>query len=291
MLEETNRMDVRWALRLYPRAWRDRYEDEVLALLEERGGTVSTLVDLLFGALDAHLDPVHLADHGSPGARLMYQLRSSSRLAFWAFPLFIFLYFVIIVDEVDIAWDTLRDTNPIAGAASWAMMIGALTAAFTILGAGLFLAASRVRAGGSFGERLRCALPLLAPPLVMVAAFGFHALVPAAPGWNSLSVPPFVFFWLGILALPIVVGRAAARDALSEVDARLLLLAASIVACAMVTQLGGMIVSQLVASAVWPGGNWSLQLVFGLCVLVLPTALAIRAVLRGFSALREARAA
>ncbi len=71
----------------------------------------------------------------------------------------------------------------------------------------------------------------------------------------------------------------------------MLLQAATIVASAMVAQLGGMIVSQLVASAVWPGGNRSPRLVFGLTVLVLPTALAIRAVLRGFGALREARAA
>ena len=46
-------MKVRWVLRLYPRAWRDRYEDEVQALLDQRGASALTLVDLLIGALDA----------------------------------------------------------------------------------------------------------------------------------------------------------------------------------------------------------------------------------------------
>jgi hypothetical protein len=279
-------MDVSWVLRLYPRAWRDRYEEEMLALLEQRPASIVTLFDLLIGALDAHLDPAQLADATVPGARVMYQLRASSRLAFWAFPLFIFLYFVIIVDEVDIAWDTLRDTNPISGAASWAMIIGVLTAAFTVLGTGLFLAALRVRAAGSTSDRILRALPLLAPLLVIAAAFTFHALVPATPGWNVRSVPPFVFFWLSVLALPIIVGRALARDALSEAEGRLLLLAATIVTCAMVAQLGGMMVSQLVASVLWPGGNWSFRLVFGLAMLVLPTLLAVRFVLRGFGALQ-----
>jgi hypothetical protein len=91
--------------------------------------------------------------------------------------------------------------------------------------------------------------------------------------------------------LPIVVGRGAARDALSEIDARLLLLAAPIVACAMVAEFGGMLVSQLVASTEWPGGNWSIQLVVGLIVLVFPTALAVRSVARGYSALHAARPA
>lgn len=44
-------------LRLYPKRWRDRYADEVGALLESRRMSVSGVVDLLLGALDAHLHP------------------------------------------------------------------------------------------------------------------------------------------------------------------------------------------------------------------------------------------
>jgi len=44
-------------VRLYPRAWRDRYEEEFLALLAERPPTLGDLVDTVRGAVDAHLNP------------------------------------------------------------------------------------------------------------------------------------------------------------------------------------------------------------------------------------------
>ncbi|GHO66953.1 hypothetical protein KSC_058450 [Ktedonobacter sp. SOSP1-52] len=44
-------------LRLYPRAWRERYEEEMLAVLEQHTITPLTIFDLLLGAIDARLDP------------------------------------------------------------------------------------------------------------------------------------------------------------------------------------------------------------------------------------------
>jgi hypothetical protein len=44
-------------VRLYPRLWRDRYEAEILDLLEQRPPSVRDAIDLVRGALDAHLHP------------------------------------------------------------------------------------------------------------------------------------------------------------------------------------------------------------------------------------------
>lgn len=44
-------------VRLYPRAWRGRYEDEFLALLEAAPPTRRDRLDIARGALDAHLHP------------------------------------------------------------------------------------------------------------------------------------------------------------------------------------------------------------------------------------------
>ncbi len=44
-------------IRLYPQAWRDRYETEILDLLAERPGSVRDAVNLVRGAVDAHLHP------------------------------------------------------------------------------------------------------------------------------------------------------------------------------------------------------------------------------------------
>jgi hypothetical protein len=44
-------------VRLYPQAWRDRYGDEFIALLDERPPTPGDVLDTFRGALDAHLHP------------------------------------------------------------------------------------------------------------------------------------------------------------------------------------------------------------------------------------------
>ncbi len=47
---------INWIMKLYPQAWRDRYEIEMRAVLEDHKITFFTLFDLLFGALDARMD-------------------------------------------------------------------------------------------------------------------------------------------------------------------------------------------------------------------------------------------
>jgi hypothetical protein len=42
-------------LRLYPRAWRDRYGDELLAMVGDRPLELPQIIDLVSGAIDAHL--------------------------------------------------------------------------------------------------------------------------------------------------------------------------------------------------------------------------------------------
>jgi len=49
-------------LNLYPRAWRERYEDEFIALLEARPPDARDRVDIIRGAIDARLHPA--ADTG-----------------------------------------------------------------------------------------------------------------------------------------------------------------------------------------------------------------------------------
>ncbi len=52
-----------WILRLYPQAWRERYEEEMMALLEMHNVTLATQFDLLLGALDARLNPAFRSTH------------------------------------------------------------------------------------------------------------------------------------------------------------------------------------------------------------------------------------
>jgi hypothetical protein len=50
-------MKLTWLLRLYPRAWRRRYEDEFAALLEHHPTSPRLILDIILGAIDAHLWP------------------------------------------------------------------------------------------------------------------------------------------------------------------------------------------------------------------------------------------
>jgi TonB family protein len=58
---------MRWWLRLYPRAWRERYRDEVAALLASEKPTLRVALDLIFGAVDARLNPQWIPALLSPG--------------------------------------------------------------------------------------------------------------------------------------------------------------------------------------------------------------------------------
>lgn len=53
---------MRRLIRLYPSAWRERYGDEMDAVLEERALGPFEIADLLLGALDAHLHLGRLGD-------------------------------------------------------------------------------------------------------------------------------------------------------------------------------------------------------------------------------------
>lgn len=46
-----------WLLRLYPRAWRDRYGEEVAVMLQNAPRTLRLALDLVAGAIDARLNP------------------------------------------------------------------------------------------------------------------------------------------------------------------------------------------------------------------------------------------
>jgi hypothetical protein len=90
---------MRWLLNLYPLAWRNRYEEEILAVLEEHKVTPRTIIDLLIGALDANLNYNSLTEGAE---NMVNQLRFRLIMVFCAFITF------------GIGWGTLqRLTDPI----------------------------------------------------------------------------------------------------------------------------------------------------------------------------------
>lgn len=76
---------MRWLLRLYPRSWRDRYEEEMLAVLDDHKITAATVVDLVMGAIDANL---HYDGMSEGGIHMVNRMRSGIVMFFCAFMLF-----------------------------------------------------------------------------------------------------------------------------------------------------------------------------------------------------------
>jgi hypothetical protein len=58
---------ARSLLRLYPRAWRERYGDEIAQLLEAQPMTVWAAIDLVSGAIDARLSSASRVSRQSAG--------------------------------------------------------------------------------------------------------------------------------------------------------------------------------------------------------------------------------
>jgi len=72
-------MSIGWLMTLYPRRWRDRYGEEFLVLLESQPASIGVFVDVLAGAIDAHLAPqwrrgLDEAAASTPGGTIMKRL-------------------------------------------------------------------------------------------------------------------------------------------------------------------------------------------------------------------------
>lgn len=76
-------------IRLYPRRWRRRYEEEFTALLEEERASVRIVLDIVSGAITAHFTPYPTAEE-PPVTRRM-QTVAAVAAAFLVLPALVFL--------------------------------------------------------------------------------------------------------------------------------------------------------------------------------------------------------
>ncbi len=118
-------------LRLYPLAWRARYGDELTAVLEQHTITLATIVDLLWGALDARLDPSFTSERV---LRPMSRLRASAVVLFCVYAAFTLGYgaFSRLTDP-RAPFDSAAQLHPELGVAfqivNWATVAGLLALA------------------------------------------------------------------------------------------------------------------------------------------------------------------
>jgi hypothetical protein len=156
---------ARLALRLYPLAYQRRYGDEMRMLLEDRPPHARTVLDLVRGALRAHLRPGD-APAGLVDASDRIRATASGVLLCWI--VFAMAGFAFYKTTEERSFSNAGHVHPLLRDAHLAVQAIAVIASIcVVLGAAPLIAAALARARQDRAFRRTVALPLL--PLVVFA--------------------------------------------------------------------------------------------------------------------------
>jgi hypothetical protein len=188
-------------LRLYPRVWRARYEEEFLVALASHPFSFFEGVDILRGALDAHLHP-SLGTATMPGTEKRKQMLSTLRCSLLTILcaavgfLFASLSFQKMTE--DAGFHAVARTSRLVGLSFHLVVIGAVVALLALLVGSLPMVAAIIRFASAQKRRslfLLLAVPILACALFLGGAFSLKTL--AHPGlrpvWQLFLTRGLVF--------------------------------------------------------------------------------------------------
>jgi hypothetical protein len=215
-------------LRLYPRVWRDRYEEEFLVVLASHPFSLFEGFDVMRGALDAHLHPYLGATTLilSERIRLMLStLRRSLLTMFCAYCSFIVagIAFQKLTEYHDFA--EAAQAHSLVGFSFDLVVIGAIAALLAVLIGGLPIVAAVVKdalARKRYGLLFLLATPLLALAVFISTTLLLEALAPLGTSTflTLLSRGIFVAVFLG--AAVASTGAVCFAVTRSNIPARLL---------------------------------------------------------------------
>jgi hypothetical protein len=218
-----------WLTNLYPRAWRDRYAAEFDVLLEQCLHSPLDAVDVLLGAVDAHLQLLNGEDLTWRMMNMLNKLRTTILLVFTAFIGFIVAGFSLVGLADDSPMIPLMKTNPALAVAWTTIQIGSVVALLAVVIGGLPLALTVVRRTLEGDRRSRGLL--LVPVfsfLVLLLTLGFVFLVGSGsiqirgvtrvvqpgtfPAGNRLMMEGLILvFILGAIASTMAVWKVISR--------------------------------------------------------------------------------
>jgi hypothetical protein len=301
---------ARRLVRLYPRAWRDRYEEEFVALLEERPASIGDVFDVALGATDAWLSPQVVSDRSEGRLVVVARLRGSMLMVLWAWALLVVagVGFQKMTEYEDFV--RAARENAVVGGAFAAVVGGAVLALAAILISGApigFAATRRALAEG----RKDVPLLLSVPPLSLAAFVGYLLVLTKIiyPALGALAVHGAVnvvlflsvvsAFLVAAVVSVVAVSAAVGRSGVGERHFRFALTCAAVAAVAMVVVLAGTVVwgvaLRVQAPALFTGDDGILATptyatwVVIVSAMFLSCCVASVAVLRGLSAGRSGR--
>lgn len=293
---------ARWLVRLYPRAWRERYEHEFVALLDQRPLALWDLLDAMFGALDARLRPRVVSERRLVA---LSGLRGSVLAGLWA-------WIGLVVAGVGFRKMTeyedfvraARD-SALVGAAFDAVVIGAVVALAAVMTGGapiIFAALRKALVEGHKDVPLLLCVPLLSSTGFVGYVLVLTRLVYPALGrlavHDSMNVALFLSMVTAFL-FAAVSGAAAVSIAVrrSEVGERLFRFAlgpAVAAFAAMVLVLVGTVVWGLALAAQAPAlfaeNDGILATGTAVTWLVIVTVMSVSILMAGFAVVCGLRA-
>ena len=265
-------MNIRkWLVNLYPRRWRERYGDEFEILLEECLHSPLDALDILFGALDAHLELPYETNWRL--MNMINKLRSTILFVFAAYVAFIVAGFSLngLMDDSQLV--PLTRSNPVLSISYATIEIGSVIALLAIMIGGAPLAWTIIRrVFTSQRKDLGLLFVPLASFLVLVGyffvmvylAFNTHVLdQPISSTGHALMWSLITIFVAGAIASTIVVWKLISHTDVEQDKFALLGKSATIKLYefayrpALVTTLS--MVVMFVATVVWGWLSYSLR--------------------------------
>jgi hypothetical protein len=287
-----------WLTRLYPAGWRERYEDEFVAMLEDARPSWTDYADILLGALDARL---FLRDATGRILSMLARLRVANVAVFCSWIAFVLAGLALNGLMDDSAFVPLVRERADLHAAWLVLQVGAVIALLAVLAGGLPIALAVWRNSPAqrrwFLVPLICFLLIATPPAIVIfrTITGIERPTTTPPPW---AAPAFLayqaIFVLGAVASTFAVARAVQLGSVGEESYRFALTPAAITVGAMGLMLAATVVWGLLAGAALPEeffrpmrlppyptiGSWLIVVV----VMSAATVVGAIALLRGFAA-------
>lgn len=232
-----------WLLWLYPRAWRLRYREEMLALLERHPLTLWTLADLMTGALDAHLNRSFLP---TEVLSMTQRVRTGANAILAAFALFFIAWVMVpFIGDSRATWNAATAGHPEIPYALVTFQVAGGVAVLALLAGGAPLLVATARQ--ALRERRRDMGWRLATPLALAAALIAYSWFAVPSWWRRQPLGPedltvtatairISFFALAFLFIGLSawgVASAASRGQPSEGVIRFAIIPSAIITLAL----------------------------------------------------------
>jgi hypothetical protein len=288
-----------WLVRFYPAGWRERYEDEFVAMLEDTHPSLTDYADIVLGALDARL---FLHDATGRTLTMLTRLRAANVAVFCSWIAFVLAGLSLNGQLDDSPYVPLMRERADLQALWLILQAGAVISLLAVLAGGLPIALAVWRNSPAqrrwFLVPALCFVLVLIPPAIAIALTLTGVLHPVTtpPSWTHPGLIAYeALFFLCAVASTFAVARAVQLGSVSEETYRFALIPATVTVGAMAVMLAATVVWGLFASAALPSEfyrtpfTWPSNLTFVtwlliVVVMALATTVSAIALLRGFAA-------